>query len=145
MALLMSMLIVSCDKKDNDPVPVDPNPPIAYNADLKGSNEVPPNQSEATGYANLFLNQYTKVLSGTVHFSGINYTAAHIHRGAPGQSGPVVFPITGAPNNGEAQFSSTVALDSAQIAALDSGMLYVNLHSAAFPDGEIRGQLIRQK
>lgn len=143
-AVLAGMLMFSCSPKEDETLPPDPNPPIPYNADLKGSNETPPNQSTATGYANFFLNQYTKVLYGTVHYSGLDPTASHIHLGAPGVAGPVVFASSGPANNGEIPFN-TAALDSSQIAKLDSGLYYVNVHSAVFPGGEIRGQLIRQK
>ncbi|MGE5423761.1 MAG: hypothetical protein ACM3N9_00270, partial [Syntrophothermus sp.] len=59
--LLLSVIIFGCNPKSEDPLPTDPHPPIPYNADLKGASETPPNQSTATGYANFFLNQYTKV------------------------------------------------------------------------------------
>ena len=68
-------------------------------------------------------------------------TNGHIHKGAVDASGSPVFPF--------ASFTSpinytSVALTAEQEADLNAGLYYVNLHSAAFPGGEIRGQLIKQ-
>ena len=69
-------------------------------------------------------------------------TAAHIHKGSVGIAGGVVFPFT-APITSPINYTS-VALDATQEADLNANMYYVNVHSAANPGGEIRGQLIKQ-
>lgn len=111
-----------------------------FNATLNGSSEVPPNASTATGTASASFNNSTKILTVTVTYSGLTATNAHIHRGAVGVSGDVVFPFSSftSPIN-----YTSMALTSAQEADLMSNLYYINIHSEAFPAGEIRGQLIK--
>ena len=77
-----------------------------------------------------------------VNYSGVTATNSHIHKGAAGVSGGVVFGFT-SPITSPVNYTS-VALDAAQEADLNANLYYVNIHSAAFPGGEIRGQLIKQ-
>ena len=128
-------LIVSCAADDES------NTNETYKATLSGANESTPNSSTATGTGTLTFNTTTKVFTLTVTHTLASPTAGHIHKGAVGISGPVVYP-----------FSSLVspititsaALTTEQEADLTAGLYYVNLHSAAFPGGEIRGNLIKQ-
>jgi hypothetical protein len=69
-------------------------------------------------------------------------TASHIHKGAVGVSGDVIFGFT-PPITSPISYTS-VALDATQEADLNANLYYVNIHSTAFPAGEIRGQLIKQ-
>ena len=112
-----------------------------FEATLSGASEVPPTQSAGTGKASVSLDAATKTLSWTVDYSGLTgpATAAHIHgpAGADANAG-VMVPFTGdlaSPIKGSAQLTDE------QIAALDGGQTYVNIHTAANPPGEIRGQL----
>jgi len=68
-------------------------------------------------------------------------TAWHIHTGAVGVPGPVEIDLGGPISSG---FTSSKILTAAQEANLTAHNFYVNLHSAIFPGGEIRGQLLRQ-
>lgn len=132
----------SCSNDDTSPpVNVSQNPNITYLATLKGSDEVPANSSTATGSATLTFNNSTKIFTISVNYSGLTPTDGHIHKGAIGESGP---PIFGFPNLvSPINYTSTV-LDATQEADLKANLYYVNLHSAAFTGGEIRGQLIKQ-
>ena len=127
--------LFSCDNNDSPPTPVI----VTFNATLNGTSEVPPNASTATGTAVLKFNKTTKKFSLTVTYSGITPNGGHIHEGAVGVDGPIIFPLA----NLTSPISYTsVALNSTQEAALMANRYYVNLHTVAFPGGEIRGQLI---
>jgi hypothetical protein len=66
-----------------------------------------------------------------------NVTAAHIHNAPAGVNGSIVFPFATAAS----PFSGVWALSPADVAELEAGNLYVNVHSNTFPGGEIRGQI----
>ncbi len=136
--LLGLVLISSCGK--DDPAPV-VNTVTLTASSLSGANESTPNASTATGSATVSYNKDTKILTATVTHTIAAPTAAHIHKGAVGISGPVVF------NFGTATSPiayTSAALTQGQEDSLLLNLMYVNVHSAAFPSGEIRGQLIKQ-
>ena len=129
--------ISSCNNEDDTP----PNPNVTFKASLTGAQEVPANASTATGDATLTFNTSTKVFTITVNHTIASPTNGHIHKGAVGVSGGVIFPF--------ASFTSPItytsaALDATQEADVNAGLYYVNIHTAAFPNGEIRGQLVKQ-
>lgn len=107
---------------------------------LMGSNEVPANNSTAMGTATLKFNKTTKVFTITVTHNLSSITAGHIHKGATGTNGSVVFPFTTLAS--PISYTST-ALTPEQEADLMANLYYVNLHSSTFTAGEIRGQLIK--
>ena len=112
-----------------------------FSARLTGTAEVPPNQSPGTGSLDARLNTDSRVLKWKVTYAGLTgpVTAAHFHGPAvPGVNAGVVVPFSGglsSPVTGEA------TLTSAQVADLMAGKWYVNLHTAAHPGGELRGQV----
>ena len=107
---------------------------------LSGAGEVPAVASAGTGTAETSFNKDTYLLRWTVTYSGLSgpATGGHFHGPAmPGQNAPVVVPFTGSlasPISGEK------ILTPAQASDLLAGKWYVNLHTAANPGGEIRGQ-----
>ena len=115
---------------------------VIFKATLNGASETPPNSSKGTGTATLTYNTQTKTFHIVVTYSGVTATAAHIHKGAKGESGDVVFPFP-LPVTSPIHYTSA-PLDAKQQADLYAGLYYVNIHSNAFPAGEIRGQLIKQ-
>jgi hypothetical protein len=129
---------VSCSDDDDDS-----NPPstVTFASTINGASEVPANASTATGTATGTYNTNTNILTVNVTYSGVTATAAHIHEGAIGVSGPPIFTF---PSLTSPMSLTTVALTTAQETALMNNNYYINIHSAAFPDGEIRGQLIKQ-
>ncbi len=133
--LFIVFSMISCDKDD------DTNPNVTFKATLNGNSEVPSNATAATGTATLTFNTTTKVFSIVVAHNLAAPTAGHIHKGAIGVNGAVVFPFVTVvtPIN----FTSS-ALDATQVSDLNAGLYYVNLHTASYPGGEIRGQLIKQ-
>ena len=91
--------------------------------------------SEATGQclARLDGNSFEVICRHSVQ----NVTAAHIHRAAAGVNGPIIHPFTSAVS----PFRGVFELSTADLADLQAGNLYVNVHSSANPGGEIRGQI----
>ena len=137
--LLTVIGISSCSKSSTTPTETN----VTFRAALNGGSESPGNVSAATGTATFTYNPVTYILNGTVSFSGITPTGAHIHKGAVGVNGVVVFPLGSAPFTSPVSYTS-MALDVTQRADLMANMYYVNFHSTAFPGGEIRGQLLKQ-
>jgi hypothetical protein len=138
--LLLFFIGVSCSNNDDDNPTPPPTPVIVtFNATLNGGNEVPANASTATGTATGSYNKTTKILSVNVTYSGITPSMGHIHVGAAGVSGPVVFGFTDLMS--PISYTSP-ALTAAQETELLANNYYVNLHTTAFPGGEIRGQLV---
>lgn len=115
---------------------------VIYEATLSGSQEVPPATTPATGMAEVQLNSNTNTLSWKVTYSGLTgpATAGHLHGPAPaGQNAGVVVPFSA--NLNAQPISGQANLSPEQAAALANGLWYVNIHTAQFPGGEIRGQL----
>jgi hypothetical protein len=106
---------------------------------LTGAEEVPPVTTSAKGSGTITIGDDHSV-SGGVKTSGITATMAHIHTGAAGKNGPVTIPLTKDGDNGWSVPAGT-KLNDQQWTAYKAGDLYVNVHSAAHPGGEIRGQL----
>ena len=106
---------------------------------LSGGQEVPPVNTTARGSGTLKVNDDGTV-SGSVNTTGIQATAAHIHSGAMGKNGPVLIPLTKG-SDGNWAVPANAKLTPDQLKMFKSGELYVNVHSAAHPDGEIRAQL----
>jgi hypothetical protein len=105
---------------------------------LTGAEEVPPVSTSATGSGSIRVAEDGSV-SGSVTTTGVAGTMAHIHQGAAGANGPVIVPLT---KNGDTySVPAGAKLNSAQMDALKSGNLYVNVHSAEHKGGEIRAQL----
>ena len=135
-AVLVSLLGLSaCDRTQTSSGARD------LTAQLAGTSEVPPTTSTGTGTLKATLNEETQVLSWTVTYSDLSgpLTAAHFHGPAMvGENAGAVVPITGdlaSPMTGEK------TLTAPQMTDLTTGRWYVNLHTAANPDGEIRGQV----
>ena len=105
---------------------------------LSGNEEVPAVTTSGSGSGAITINDDGSV-SGSVTASGFTPTAAHIHQGAAGKNGPVIVPFT---KDGD-KFSAPAGakLSPEQRQAFKAGDLYVNIHSAAHPGGEVRAQL----
>ena len=106
---------------------------------LSGSNEVPAVVTAASGDA-WFTVDRDWTVNGKVTTSGIAATAAHIHEAKQGQNGPVIVPLARTADN-EWSVPPNTRLTEAQFKSYRAGSLYVNVHSTAFPGGELRGQL----
>lgn len=109
------------------------------NVTLTGAQEVPPVTTAATAVSTVTIGG-DKTVSGTITTTGIVGTMAHIHMGAKGVNGPVIVPAVKTADN-VFSFPANSRLTDDQYAAYKAGNLYVNVHSAAHPGGEIRAQL----
>ena len=131
---------------------------LLFNAGLTGAAEVPPNSSPATGVVTLFYDDNNSALTTDDRYSfalsafGLSgqITGAHIHRAPAGVNGPVVVPLNAAPFT-FFQSGSTVLIGGSNVAPpyasflsdLQAGLAYTNIHTALYPGGEIRGQLLQ--
>jgi CHRD domain len=109
------------------------------NVMLNGEQEVPPVSTPARG-TGVFKFDADGAVSGKVTTTGISGTAAHIHEAPAGEAGGVIIPLVKDSDNTWAVPAGT-KLSQAQEAAYKAGDLYVNVHSDAHKDGEIRGQI----
>jgi hypothetical protein len=105
---------------------------------LSGAQEVPPNNSTAKGAGEIAV-MPDGMVSGSITVSGMTPTAAHIHDGASGINGPVIIKLDRTANG--FAVPAGAKLSDEQMAKFKAGNTYVNVHSDAFPPGEIRGQL----
>ena len=109
-------------------------------ARMAGTSEVPPVTTPAVGMLTASFDAGTRTLTWTATYSGLSgpATAAHFHGpAAPGTNAGVVVPFTSAAS----PIQGTATLTEAQAADLLAGRWYVNIHTAANPGGEIRGQV----
>jgi len=113
-----------------------------FKAALDAKSEVPPTKSSGTGSATLSYDTASKQLTWTVTYSSLSgpVTGAHIHGPAePGKNAGVVVPFTAGPS----PIKGSKVLTEAQAKDLMAGKLYVNLHTGANKDGEIRGNITK--
>lgn len=135
-AALVFTSFMSCKKDDN------PNKDVVnFKATLSGQNEVPANSSTASGTSTLTYNKNTKMFSIVTTYNGLAPIMGHIHKAEKGVNGPVIFPFT---DVSMSPIKLEGSLTDAQYDALMKDSMYVNLHTTAFPGGEIRGQLMKQ-
>lgn len=106
---------------------------------LSGSEQVPPVITSATGSGTITVRPDRSV-TGSITTSGVSATMAHIHQAPRGANGPVIVPLTKSGENTWVVPSGAMLTES-QYEAYKAGNLYVNVHSAAYPGGELRVQL----
>src|SRR2546426_1373691 len=112
--------------------------PTLFVASLNGAQEVPPTNSNGAGTATVLLSPDEKTARVSLNFNGLSSseTAAHIHGpAAPGVSAPILFPLP------DGHLSDVlITLTPPDVQNLKDGLLYINVHSSNFTNGEIRGQ-----
>jgi len=115
---------------------------LELKAELSGAAQVPPNPSKGTGSVTATFDSQSRLLTWKGSYSGLTGQplAAHFHGPADAKlNAPVVVNIEmlGSPFEGQA------TLTQAQAAGLLAGQWYVNIHTPAYPGGELRGQVLR--
>ena len=106
---------------------------------LNGAAEVPPVVTSASGTGK-FIVLPDRSISGSIRVSGMVPTMAHIHEAPVGKNGPPIITLSKAPDDSYSVPAGT-RLSEAHYTSHAMGKLYVNVHSAQYPDGEIRAQL----
>ena len=119
----------------------------AYRTFLSGASEVPPVETTARGIVTVDRDGNTISLGGYFEDLVGEIQAAHLHVGPPGENGPVIFPliVSSSEVNTAGLFdpaNNVFVFSADQLAALEAGNVYVNVHTDVNPNGEIRGQLM---
>lgn len=129
-AVAMTLLVSACGSMGMAPV---------GKVSLRGAEEVPAVVTTATGSGTIRVAP-DHTVSGSISTTGIDGKAAHIHLAPKGSNGPVIVPLTKVAD-GSWIVPEGAKLTDAQYTSYVAGDTYVNVHSAANPAGEIRGQL----
>jgi len=126
-------------------------PTQAFGGPLTGAQETPAVVTAATGEATVVISPDNSTIWYLVTYSGLSgsLAAAHIHAGASGANGGVILPLTasaspmaGTLTAADFKPSGSITTFAQAVAAIKAGATYVNLHTAANPGGEIRGQVV---
>ncbi len=111
---------------------------LYFTANLDGDQENPPVATSARGFGVVRLTLPNSV-DIVVFGEGLSASAAHLHQAAVGSNGGVIVGLT---STGNGEFRGSATLSAAQSLALQNGNTYFNMHTAANPGGEIRGQVV---
>jgi hypothetical protein len=114
-----------------------------YKVTLDGKSEVPANTSAGSGTADVDYDAASKKLTWKLTYSGLSgpATAAHFH--GPAEAGKNAGVAVAIPNATSSPAEGSATLTDAQAADLTAGKYYINVHTAANPGGEIRGQVTK--
>jgi len=121
---------------------------ITFKAELKASTQTPPNDTKGTGSLTATYDTATKVLSWKGTHSGLTGEATSSHFHGPAEAGKYAAVVIWISTKGTplpASFEGQATLADAQVADMMAGLWFVNIHTARYPGGEIRGQLERVK
>ncbi len=117
------------------------NADMTYNVNLSGSQEVPAVTTMSMATAVVEIDEDLPAFSVSVDVSGLtDVTGVHVHDGGIGMNGPVAFPLTDA-GNGTYVLAET-NISPSNLDALTNGEWYLNVHTTANPNGEVRGQIV---
>ena len=117
-----------------------PSNMVAFSTALSGANEVPAKTTAGTGNVDAVLNKDTNLLKWKVNYSGLSGPATMAHFHGPAAAGANAGVALGWPSAASGSEGSAT-LTPAQAADLMAGRWYANVHTAANPGGEVRGQM----
>jgi hypothetical protein len=115
---------------------------LHYTAVLDGAHETPPNETTGTGTADVSFDTDTHTLSWTVNYSGLTGPATMAHFHGPAEPGAAAGVVVKLGPDVSSPITGSGPLTDEQEGWLRKGLLYVNVHTAAHPPGEIRGQVV---
>ncbi len=118
-------------------------PPNALVGELNAAQETTPNTSTAIGFGVVEINESTNVANVNLSWKGLSgpATMGHIHSGAVGVAGPVICNLSPSAVAAGSVDDAACTFNAAQVALIKGGDSYFNIHTAANPSGEIRGQI----
>lgn len=136
-ALPMALLLLAAGCVTGGP------PRTDLSVTMTGVQEVPgPGDPDGTGTVSVRVEPANSRVCWTLYARDVDpATATHIHRGAAGQAGPPVVPLTTPDAVGRSEGCAPVTPELARELTNEAHLFYVNVHTAAFPAGAIRGQL----
>lgn len=114
---------------------------VKYHATLSGQSETPPNDSKGTGTVDATYDTDTKALTWTITYQDLSGDAMAAHFHGPAKAGETADPVVPIPDPLASPIKGSATLTDAQYGDLSKGLWYFNIHTAKFPDGEIRGQM----
>ena len=161
LAITMAALVAGCEATTTGPFIPEP---VHFVAVLNGGSQRPtPNTSTATGLFTASLDTVTNIMSYSVSFNALSSpsTMAHIH--GPGNASQTagiivdfsqVGTVKFTPGTTSGTFSGTLTLTTGTsmtptisgdslLKLINAQLTYVDIHSANFPGGEIRGQIVK--
>lgn len=130
----MAMLLSACGGGHDD------DPPLVASTILSGEETVPRNISTALASGTVSLDWDDEVLLASVFVSDVTPTAVHLHHAPPDSIGLTVLELQRVGTS--AVWQGSVTLTEEQIRALRFGNFYLDVHTLAYPSGELRGQLL---
>ncbi len=116
---------------------------MSFKADLKGASEIPPTTSQGSGTVTATYDTTSKKLAWKGTVSGLSGNAAAAHFHGPAETGKNAGVLVPAPGVTTGPFEGSATLTDDQAKALTAGQTYFNVHTAANPNGELRGQVMK--
>ncbi len=144
--IVSSVMLTSCDKDDDFEDIDDDKYTLSGNA--TGAQEIPSNMAAGTATLTGTFDAENNSLSYTINWTGLSNVATVAHFHGPATTTETASPmvdITIVSNGSNGSASGTVTVTDAVEVALLTGKVYYNIHTALYPDGEIRSQVAATK
>jgi hypothetical protein len=141
--LTAGIFLNSCEED----IVADPDVFLVTGLELSGGQEVPVVSTNGGGTMDARYDRNAKELNLTFAWANLSdsVVSMHIHGPAPrGVSGPVLVPLTGFNRNRSGTYTTTIVVDEVKLKEVEllRGDYYLNIHTKAFPGGEVRGQIV---